>query len=89
MRSNNSLPHEGGASAAFVALLRFEADAYRLRAWLIHAYELLDSDAPLAADKLRLLKEDVSEAAHLARKLIEIYDKGDRHGPTGHRGSDF
>ena len=37
----------------------------------------------------RLLKEDVSEAAHLARKLIEIYDKGDRHGSTGHRGSDF
>jgi hypothetical protein len=89
MRSNNSLPHEGGAPAAFVALLRFEADAYRLGAWLIHAKDLLDSDMPLAADKLRLLKEDVSEAAHLARKLIEIYDKGDRHGSTGHRGNDF
>jgi hypothetical protein len=78
MRSNNPLRLEGGAPAAFVALLRFEADAYRLRAWLIHAYDLLDSDMPLAADKFRLLKEDVSEAADLARKLIEIYDKGER-----------
>ncbi|HET9534651.1 MAG TPA: hypothetical protein VFP43_04805 [Mesorhizobium sp.] len=69
MRSNDHLQHESGASAAFVALLRFEADAYRLRAWLIHAYELLDSDAPLGADKLRLLKEDVSEAADLARSF--------------------
>jgi hypothetical protein len=74
MRSNNSLRHERDASAAFIALLRFEADAYRLRAWLIHAYDLLDGDMPVAADKLRLIKEDVSEAADLARKLIDIYD---------------
>jgi hypothetical protein len=74
MRSTNHLRQESGASAAFIALLRFEANAYRLRAWLIHAYDLLESDMPLAADKLRLLKEDVSEAADLARKLIDIYD---------------
>jgi len=74
MRSNNPLRLEGNASAAFVALLRFEPDAYRLRAWLIHAYDLLASDMPLAADKLQLLKEDVTEAADLARKLIDLYD---------------
>ena len=74
MRNNNPLRHESNASASFVALLRFEPDAYRLRAWLIHAYDLLASDMPLAADKLQLLKEDVSEAADLARKLIDLYD---------------
>jgi hypothetical protein len=80
MRDNNSVRHDGGAPSPFVALLRFEADAYRLRAWLIHAFDLLDSEMPLAADELRLLKEDVSEAADLARKLIEIYDnQGERY----------
>jgi hypothetical protein len=59
--------------------LRFEADACRLWTWLVHAYELLDSDMPLAADKLWLLKEDVCEAANLARKLIDIYDNTGEH----------
>jgi hypothetical protein len=79
MQSNNHLRHGGGAPAAFVALLRFEADAYRLRAWLIHAYDLLESDRPLGADEIQLLKEDVGEAADLARKLINIYDDSVEH----------
>lgn len=79
MRSNNPLRHEREAAAAFVALLRFEADAYRLRAWLIHAYDLLDSDMPLATDKVRLLKEDVSEATDLACRLIDIYTNKGEH----------
>jgi hypothetical protein len=67
MQSNNSLRHDDGPLSPFVALLRFEADAYRLQAWLIHAYGLLDREMPLGADELRLLKQDVSEAADLAR----------------------
>jgi hypothetical protein len=79
MRNNNSLRNESSASAAFVALLRFEADAYRLRAWLIHAHDLLESNMPLAAGKLELLKEDVGKAADLARRLIDIYDNKGEH----------
>jgi hypothetical protein len=80
MRRNHPLRHESAASAAIVALLRFEADACRLRAWLIHAHDLLNSDTPLAPDKLWLLKEDIREAGNLARKLIDIYDnKGEPH----------
>ena len=84
MRKNNSLRHESAASVALIALLRFEADACRLRGWLMHAYDLLNSDTPLAADKLWLLKEDIREAGNLAHKLIEIYDKGEnsRDRPT-------
>jgi hypothetical protein len=66
MRKNNPLRLESRTSAAFLALLRFEADACRLRAWLLHAYELLDSDMPLAADN--------AGCANLAGKLIDIYD---------------
>jgi hypothetical protein len=47
-------------------------------AWLIHAYDLLESDRPLGADELQLLKEDVGEAADLARKLINIYDNSSK-----------
>ena len=80
MRRNNSLRHESDASAAIIALLRFEADACRLRGWLVHAYDILNSDTPLAPDKLWLLKEDIREAGNLARKLIDIYDnKGESH----------
>lgn len=79
MQSNNPLRHGGGAPAALLPLLRFEADAYRLRAWLIHAYDLLESDRPLGADEIQLLKEDVGEAADLARKLINIYDDSVEH----------
>jgi hypothetical protein len=74
MRSSNVIRQESGASAAFIALLRFEPDAYRLRAWLTHAYSLLDRATPLSTDELCLLKQDVSEAAHLVGKLIDIYD---------------
>jgi hypothetical protein len=65
---------ESGAPAACLALLRLETDAYRLRAWLIHAYDLLDSDSSLAPNEFELLKEDVRAAADLACKLINIYD---------------
>ena len=84
MKSNHYSRYESGASAAFVALLRFEPDANRLRAWLNHAHDLLDCDMPLD-DKLKLLKEDVSAAADLAHKLIDIYDNNCGHSRLAKR----